>query len=266
MRFGKIVLYDWKRGIYSCPYKLLGIVVVYFLILLDKANYLKNLNVSSVYYLFMVTFQGIPPYVPEDKLPFLFPAEWLIVVLPVLCYTLQYPVNDLSGFGKQIFLRIANRKIWWYSKCIWLISSVAICGILYAILLLIIGFCFGFNFSTDYVITEEVLNMIPLYSQNNIEIQMICQIFFTFLALCFLQMFFSLIMGTTYSFISLMVLLLLSVYFMKGYLPGNYLMLMRSSYYIEHGIKFIPCLTVDFLVIILSIWDGKYLIKKYNVF
>lgn len=266
MRFAKVVLYDLKRGIYSCPCKLFGIGVVYFFILLDKANYLKALNITPSYYLFAVTFQGISPYVPEDKLPFLFPAEWLIAVLPVLCYTLQYPVNDLSGFGKQILLRIADRKIWWYSKCIWLVSSLAVCSILYIILLFIVSFGFRFSFSTDYTQVEEILNLIPLNPQNNIEIQMVCQVFFSLLALCFLQMFFSLMMGTTYSFTFLMVLLLLSTYFMKSYLPGNYLMLIRSAYYMENGIEFLPCLAVDFFIIALSIWGGDRLIRQYNIF
>lgn len=52
-----------------------------------------------------------------------FPSVWCLIYLVLLLITLQYPYEDLMGFGKHIILLSNKIHYWWISKIIWIIAA-----------------------------------------------------------------------------------------------------------------------------------------------
>lgn len=55
---------------------------------------------------------------------FSFPSIWILIYLILLLLTLEYPYEDLMGFGKNIIILSNKIQYWWISKCIWIAASV----------------------------------------------------------------------------------------------------------------------------------------------
>lgn len=81
-------------------------------------------------YLFGGTSDGNRPIeffdqqnIVNSMFEFSFPSVWCLIYLVLLLITLQYPYEDLMGFGKHIILLSNKIHYWWMSKFIWIAAT-----------------------------------------------------------------------------------------------------------------------------------------------
>ena len=146
--FFKLIRYDLKVG-FSTTYKRYLVAIALFVVILGTfllsvysfnsvieglgAQIKPNLGNMLLY-----AFGGMQEYIPQPGVAFQFPAFWMLSYLLLAYITLYYPFNDLEEFGQNILIRCRGRKLWWFSKCIWNVSSV-LCFFLLAWIIFIIG-------------------------------------------------------------------------------------------------------------------------------
>ena len=137
--FFKLIRYDIKVGFASTLKRYLAALLLFPLMLLNfwlEATAVNNAALQngdlqgvvrgSFGDLMLYTFGGMQKYIPEPGVAFQFPAFWMLLYLLLAYITLYYPFNDLEESGQNILVRSGGRRLWWFSKCIWNVSSVIV--------------------------------------------------------------------------------------------------------------------------------------------
>ena len=60
----------------------------------------------------------IPKLDAMQKRVILFPVSFFLIHIIPCCFTLNYLHDDINQGGIQVFTRLGNMNLWWYSKCI----------------------------------------------------------------------------------------------------------------------------------------------------
>lgn len=170
------------------------------------------------------------------------PTEWLTVFLGAHLSVLGY-AEELTLYGQQLFYRSGKRALWWLSKCVWNIVATA----LYFTLGLSI--CVGM---TIFRGGSAALKNIEDFLLLAIVLCMSWNLF---------QMYLSLYLGTFVSFLVSIVMLISSVYIYSPFLPGNYMMLIRTEEFWENGMKNIHGYLIAFLLTLIAVLGGILRIK-----
>ena len=105
---------------------------------------------------------------------FSFPSIWILIYLILLLLTLEYPYEDLMGFGKNRIILSNKIQYWWISKCIWITASVfvyfTIALTCFSVTAIMLGAKASFEIGTYYpyfrfnsydFVTEPPWNIIP---------------------------------------------------------------------------------------------------------
>ena len=173
MTFINIVLCDLRNGILKrwkvflgCGF-LFAILAVLAYLDFEAAKRMDPSPVTSAVslgdyfcYLFGGTSAGNRPIefldsnIVNSMFIFTFPSIWCLIYLVLLLITLQYPYEDLMGFGKHIIILSNKIHYWWMSKCIWIIATTityfAVGVVFFAITALLLGAECNLNIGTYY--------------------------------------------------------------------------------------------------------------------
>lgn len=173
MTFINIVLCDLRNGILkrwkvflACGF-LFAIFAVLAYLDFEAAKRMEPSPVTSAVslgdyfcYLFGGTSAGNRPIefldsnIVNSMFIFTFPSIWCLIYLVLLLITLQYPYEDLMGFGKHIIILSNKIHYWWMSKCIWTIATTityfAVGVVFFAITALLLGAECNLNIGTYY--------------------------------------------------------------------------------------------------------------------
>ena len=183
------------------------------------------------------------------------PVAWLVIMLYALFIVAALPDQSLNGSGKIAFIKSVERKWWWASKCICI--TIIICAsflLLYGILFLQVlvsggGASAGAGFGGDsgavaWGFVLPVLVCISLaIAENTI----------------------ALFLNPAAGYISAIVILVVSAYFKRGWLLGNYGMLARIQPYSENGLPPEAGLIWTGAVIALSIAAGAWKLRRSDL-
>ena len=258
MTFINVVRSDLRNGVAKrwVPFLFVGILFVtlaFFAYLdFDAAQRMNPSPITTpvtlgdyLLYLFGGTSSGNHPFefIDENNIVnslfiFTFPSIWILVFLVLLLLTLQYPYEDLMGFGKTIIILSKKTHYWWMSKCIWVIVSVvlyfSIAFICYSVKAIILGAEPSLNIGTYYpyfrftsadFITEPPWNIVPTLSM----------VIPVGIGLCLIQLTTSLITSRLYSYLLSSAFLIASAYMQHEILFPNVSMFARSINAVTNG-------------------------------
>lgn len=181
-------------------------------------------------------FQGMDEYVATPDKAFEFPAMWILIFLCGNALTLTYPLRDLEGVGQQLLIRSGRRRHWWLAKCGWEIVS----SVVYLLLLWlgVLCYCAIFQIPITLEINEWLVSVMaswevasPLNS-GEVWLWLTAGPMLFMILLNLVELAVGLLLGTIWGFTVDCVILLLSAYWMNPWLPGNYVMFLRSRWLI----------------------------------
>ena len=179
---------------------------------------------------------GISIFDPERDLRFRFPAAWILMLLTIAYVTLSYPYRDLMGFGRSVLVASGQRRSWWLSKCAWVVAaSLASCAVVAMVALAAPAVMGG---AMSMRMGPEVPHALLFESAPDASLELLpfvlsccCMM----VALCLMQLALSLVVRPVLGFCATASLLLGSAYAFLPALPGNYLMVARTSAVIAEG-------------------------------
>lgn len=181
---------------------------------------------------------GMRQFAPWAGERFQFPSAWAAVFLLGTYMTLWYPYRDLMGMGKQMIAVGGSRWVWWISKCVWVVCSTTLfAGIGIAVAA---GAALVTGGAMDLRVAEimpTLLNLIPAQTCDP-PYEVLPQLALVPLALaslCLVQLAFSLLLKPLFSYMATVALLFLSAFYFSPWLPGEYLMVVRSAVFTKVG-------------------------------
>lgn len=264
------LLKHWKKYVLAFTIFLLTFFL-HFMRIISRNFELSILGEKKITFtlgdLFVNTFGGIKEFKYEDGNVFLFPSLWIFVLLLILFFTLSYPLQNLMDIGKSMLVLSGNRKIWWFSKCIWCFASVGI----YFILFFLSSLLFTVFAGGD--VTLEISEYLPYILDGGMYItsppwNIVPYLFIIpamVIGLSIFQMLLSICSKPIFSYIASCVILLSSSYFMSPFLVGNSMMLFRGTVFLETGISpLIACLSAGILIAIGAI-GGMLYVEKMDI-
>lgn len=268
--FFKIMKYDIKNGLVK-EYKKYLLFVVFF-ISAGIIFRLSVLNESVVtfgnYNLFV--HSGMEEYIPDFSNRFQFPIIWVCFHMLAYFSVLYYPYNDIDGFGKSVLIQSMNRSAWYFSKCCWVIISIAIYFALFMLSQAIL--CLFFGDSITLLITQDyAFYSIPVTVESfteyptDISVLLYALPFAVCVALGLMQTALSLIIKPFYSYIASAAILIGSAYYLSPVMLGNYAMVQRSSIFLANGVDARIGLVFCFLLSVASIICGIFIFNKYDI-
>lgn len=242
MRFIRLLRCDIQQGTLRRWY-LYGLVFLFSLVvcigavrelnafhLLDE-NRITAGNCMAAY------FQGAEQYIPSPDQPFQLPLDWMLLTFFPVCLIGDYVVRDLKGMGQTTLIQSGSRILWWSSKICW----SGITAIIYGSVLLLSAVLVSIFAGSASPIPNHVLLAIKL--EDNFAMQSAGKLlwslyglpFMVMLTNCVIHLTLSLFLPPVYSAMLLLAVQVASVYYMAPFLPGEYVMLLRSDQSIQNG-------------------------------
>lgn len=201
-------------------------------------------------------FEGIEPFkIIDANTIFKIPAIWLCLHLYIFYLIADYPIQDMKMIGKETIVRVSNRKVWWISRCLTTVMIVIASYIILNITIIL------FTLSTR----GELLQSIAKNSPDMIVTILILPLIITCCVGLF-QLSISLRYRSLLSFLVIVVVLVMSAYFMHPLLFGNYLMLLRNQLMLTDGVMTKDGLLLAAAIGITGYGIGHITIKKLNIY
>lgn len=222
-------------------------------------------------------FKGMKEFHPDiGGKSFEVPVCYLLINIVLALIIGGHAVKDLHGFGKNRLLRYAGRLRWWVTSCIWNVCSVCIYyTLLYAGVVMICIFHYD-NFDVSGIgqvigIHDNAVRvMLSSEITGNVDTQQLFLMIIilpvvTSIAISLLQMTMEFIVLPSVSFIVVMVIYITSAFYMKWFMPGNYMMAYRMIPVNCDGISFGISLIFDIVISVVSVFVGYMFFRKYDV-
>lgn len=201
---------------------------------------------------------------------FFLPSIWLILILMCLMIPLDYPVRSMEGWGSQYLIR-TSRKLWWLSKCIYVIGANTLTYGVYLIITAL--FCVWKNVSLSFEnngefyqsVFGEVLNHSLNLSSSENALLLVGIPLLGLYAMSLLQLFLSVWLSPLMAYILSMVILVFSVYAEVPWLIGNNTMAIRSDLINPEGIQIFHEIGCSLFLCIVVIIAGLLCIHRKDM-
>lgn len=260
-------IYSWKK------YIIVFLIFLFFIIKFQgdilnevKYNSLKELPNFSDYVIEM--YKGREALNTKNELESLkIPSSWMLINIFLSFIIGYYPLLDLKKYGTQILLRSKKRHQWFLSKCIWIIGNVIIYYAIGYIVMIIFSL---FNGGVSLIPTSKININISQVNTTNFEIKTVLILgmvlpIVTSISLSIFQMTLALFTTSIFSNITIISILIVSVYYCSFLLSGNYLMILRNSEIALNGVNTSYGLIVGSIIIILSIIIGTLRFNRIDI-
>lgn len=262
MKRYKLISHDVVHGgIASLSFWIIP-VLTYFMLALDmvvKIIILKRAGMdfqASAGDLFFYIFAGRAMNDTGNGVFFEIPVHWMVGSIICTFSCLNYPFKELNGYGRQILIRGRSRSQWWFSKCAWvLFRSISFYMLAWLTVFVVAAiWSGGISLNLNQELLRELL-MVDITDihilKEKINIVLFMQLL-TYSTLNLIQISFSIFIGPLLGFIVMLVLYILSIYYMHPLLIGNYSMLLRSNLFFQGGLDYrigisiciVMCITV----------------------
>lgn len=240
---------------------LLGASVVAFAVLVEISG-IDRSNLTMADFLASM-FGGMAVFHPELGQPFELPISWMLTMLLMLFLPLSYPLRDMRGFGLHVLVASSDRKSWWMAKCLWLfVYTIAFWAVALAISCLMALIC---SARIDFVLSEDAGFLLridtfafvstpwskPLFAWLGAAVLMSW-------GLCLVQFALSLWIKPVLSYAFSIALLFSSAFFFNPLLPGEYLMMGRSSLVVRDGVDPLAGLIFAVALVVLALVAGGF--------
>jgi hypothetical protein len=161
----------------------------------------------------------------------------------------------MKMIGKETFVRVINRRVWWASKCL---TTIMIVVTSYLVLVLTVLL---------FTISNRVDILHPI-TGSSIDLIIAILVLPLVLTCCvgLFQLSISLISRSMLSFLVIIVVLVMSAYFIHPLLFGNYLMLLRNHLLLPGGVVSYQGFILAAVIGIIGYAIGHITIKKLNIY
>ena len=211
---------------------------------------------------------GMATFLPSPREPFKFPVSWAITLLLLAYITLGYPYRDLMGFGQKALVACRSRRSWWLSKCSWVVASVcAFWIVFYGVTFLMAVILGGGPSLAVSPQLERVLQWdVPVRYSEPDFVAFILLVPIMTSAICLFQLCISLFLRPAISYlVTFSGLFLAAFYYQLPFLPGNYLMAMRTPGVVGSGFSPLWGLILAVVLGIGSSVAGAYRFSRMDI-
>lgn len=275
--FYRILLLDLKCGLWSQRKKYM--LCILFFIICSGILFLQWRNYQYTWPeeartsptlgdCLLFFFGGCDQYLFDRTRPFIFPAQWMVLLLLVLYLNLYYTNDSLHGIGVQFMTRLKSRRAWWISKCMYVTVGVLLYYLLGVLTTVVACLLSGGDLTLQNTpLLQEVMEIYALHTRQpalNLLPAYLLSVL-TALFLCQLQLVLSIIIRPILSFLAMAASLLLSSYFMSPFLPANYAMPVRSELYVEGGLGVTTGFITIGILLVLTLWIGWMYFKRTDI-
>lgn len=168
-----------------------------------------------------------------------FPFGWLFSVSGCAFLNIDYMLYDLMEEGQQLLIRGGSRIRWFISKCIWNVGSTSV----YFLWMLLTCFLFAFISHAEITMlnvsrVSEILTFGYISTGTPVEEIWLNAFLFPFITCLLLnisQMVLCLFIRPIFSFIIIMLYLVLGIYFSSPWFISSRAMAVRNSLYTLEG-------------------------------
>lgn len=212
-------------------------------------------------------FKGMEKYEPEIKTkPFEIPAFYLFFNLYISYAIAKYPLGDLKGMGKNVLVNSKRRSSWIISKFVWCAELILVFYMITYMTAIIFSALTGnVTFELNLDINNAISNM--NLSQVQFFKDVIILPIVTSICISYIQLMLSFRFHFLVGNIVTIVLICLSAYESKGYLLGNYLMLLRNSSVVGlEGVSTMHGYIICSLLGLVSLFLTKKIFRKKDIF
>ena len=183
-------------------------------------------------------FKGIEVYLPNSEEPFKIPIFWAILQILIALLVCNYPTKDLDTFAKNILIRVKSKRLWWNSKCLWIVLSVSVFYLLCLIIVVLFTTVLGsVSFDLTTSVSETLMGVyISPVAAYNLMLAFLVPLFVS-IALSLLQMLLSFALKPMFSFIIVIAYCIVSAYLHTPFLIADYSMLLRNGLVYDGGLS-----------------------------
>ncbi|MCL2083514.1 MAG: hypothetical protein FWH04_09835 [Oscillospiraceae bacterium] len=269
MNLTKLLRFDISSGISRNLFFVIPALSVPILVVIEVLFATRRPGIQLSFGDFILrAYGGMKPFDVNSGEPFIFPALWMLIFLPLFFALLNYPYNDLQSWGQQVILRTQSRSLWWWSKCGW---NILACLIYHGILLgiLALGNLYGggaWSMNLDANLIGKFFQVQSLRgSGSSLPIEFLFLPVLFSVAVCLFQMTLSMFCKPIFCFTIIAALMIASAYVTHPIAIGNFAMLVRSDVVLAKGLSlhngFLPLAAI----IISSIIVGFIRFRRYDI-
>lgn len=237
----------------------------------DITMYTENNVLNSActvldYWIYSMGGMNVFKFDPEVM--FEIPVFWFWFVICASYINAYYVRKDLDDQGAAVILASGKRTSWWLSKSALCVIKVTLYFLMSMILVVLFALANGAQFSCE-ITSEFLMNRFgfnTVYCSNgDFLVLTVFLPWLTVCAICIAQNALSLYLGSVVSFIAVSVLYILSAYYTTWFLPGNYTMWLRSSYFTKEGISPLTGAAVSAGIILAAMITGVMYINNSDI-
>lgn len=270
--FFRQMLSDIKQGIIKRWY--LYAVVFVIAVITAEVFYMrfgklftdgKIRDFPGIYDCILYYFRGIKEYKPEYREAFDVPAEFFVWNFLTAYIVGDYPVRDLSKTGAVRIVRAKRRDFWWYSKCVFNVLAVVMVYVFVYAGVLVVSLINGAQFKGPTAELFKRIFMTELTVSNGIIVRVVITTLLSTVAVSMFQMLMAFVAGNVAGYASVVVVCVISAYYMKWFLPGNGMMVYRYNVVNQQGITPVLPLAWYVLMTVLCIVAGRYVFERKDI-
>lgn len=213
-------------------------------------------------------FQGMKMFDPADT-NFRVNISWLMVNLYLAYVVSAYPFRDMKGFGQQVLLRWRNRRTWWLGKCLWSTGGVIVYYGTAAVAVVLFTLCTGGSW--NLLPQPEVISTLTDGAASSamtlpqMAVYGLLNPLLVSMGLSLLQLLVSLLLRPLAGLIVTASLLVISIFSSSPFLPGCYLMLMRTPPQIPDGVGTSGAVLFGLLTLAVTVLVGCAAFARYDI-
>ena len=275
MKWYKILLHDLRCGLLRARYLL--IPILFLIPCLSCFFSMQNMNVTCSWagYL-MYCFRGIPRiHLKTASATFILPINWLLLMAGPLLLNFDYFLNDITNAGQQVIIRSTSRTGWYISKCVWNCCSTLLFFFIgwgsVAIFTVLTNGHFTMEVSAEVcqLLFADIVNEgnapITSVSMTQYIISVLSLPMLSIASLNLLQMTLALYVKPILSFIGVMCILIISLFWYSPFALANGAMLLRSGQFVVDGINAKDAAMIGDCVLLICTALGSIKFKKLDI-
>ncbi len=198
--------------------------------------------------------EGIPSIQLGAMARFQIPGNWLLFFVVLIYINGKSSKDFVYGMGMQILIRSRKLQHLWFAKWVGTVIRVILYYLAAYVAIGLFCLCFAADPKEGFLFFTSKRQF---YIQLLLPIAGGC-------VLCIWQILISVFTDTLYGMLFSCVVLIVSAYFDRWYLIGNYLMKLRTTELFEKGLKGEILLVYVLLLGTAAIWIGNRVISKVD--
>lgn len=218
----------------------------------------------------LIELGGMFPKSQMTTNSFTFPTAWFFTHIVVLYFTLDFAHEDYNHGGIQIFTRLGNLKVWWFSKCVLSLITVAV---YYVIGYLTFGFlCLATNKNLNLQINSDIfaLYFSARYTNSNepffnLLMGMCIMPAIVIFTMSICQMTLTLFVKPVYAFIVSCIYFIFGIFYTYPILISNYAMPVRSAVIGVYNFDFCSGILICSAICIIAFYIGGKRLKYIDI-